>query len=63
MNLLELKNWVNSLPEEFNNFSVVNGEMIELPDDYIARLDKPVTTLSVDVDNKEICIFNDQEND
>ena len=58
MKLSELKEWVNKLPEEFADFEVVNGEVGVLDGEYWYRLDKPVTTLTVDVENKEI-IVND----
>ena len=48
MTLKELKNWLDKLPEEFMDFSVVNGEVGMLEGQYMYRLDKPVTTLTVD---------------
>jgi hypothetical protein len=61
MTLKELKNWVDKLPEEFMDFSVVNGEVGMLEGQYMYRLDKPVTTLTVDQENKEIVILNDSQ--
>lgn len=63
MKLRELKDWVNNLPEEFDDFTVVNGEIGRLDDEYWFRLDKPITTLNVDLDNREIYIFNDVDED
>lgn len=61
MKLKEIKNWIESLPEEFLEFEVVNVENGDLTEDgeYTYRLDKPVTGLDVDVDNKEILVMND----
>lgn len=63
MDLKELKTWVNSLPEEFDDYTVVNGEIGMLEDEYWYRMDKPITTLNVDLENREIFIFNDADND
>jgi hypothetical protein len=61
MTLRELKTWLNKLPEEFLDFSVVNGEVGMLEGQYMYRLDKPITTLTVDEENKEIVILNDSQ--
>lgn len=61
MTFKELKDWVNSLPDEFLEYSVVNGETGKIDEDYHFRVDKPVTTLLVDKENKEIVILNDSE--
>ncbi len=61
MTLKELKNWLDKLPEDFLEFNVVNGEVGMLDGEYMYRLDKPVTTLTVDVENKEIVILNDSQ--
>jgi len=61
MTLRELKTWVDKLPEEFLGFNVVNGEVGMLEGQYMYRLDKPVTTLTVDEENKEVVILNDSQ--
>ena len=60
MKLRELKKWVNQLPDEFEDFDVCNAENGELTEDgeYTYRLDKPVVSLDVDEDQKEILILN-----
>lgn len=61
MKLKEIKKWIESLPKEFLEFEVVNAENGDLTEDgeYTYRLDKPVTSLDVDIDNQEILILND----
>lgn len=65
MTLLEFKNWLNSLPEEFNSFTVVNGENGVIKDDatgeeeYTYRIDKPITGMVVDEETKEVVIANE----
>jgi len=61
MKLKEVKKWIESLPEEFLEFEVVNGEYGELikEDEITYRLDKPITTLTVDEQNKEVVFLND----
>ena len=61
MTLRELKTWLDKLPEEFLDFNVVNGEVGMLGGEYMYRLDKPVTTLIVDEENKEVVILNDSQ--
>ena len=61
MTLKELKDWLNTLPDEFLEYTVVNGEVGIIDDEYHYRLDKPVTTLTVDEENKEIIILNDTQ--
>ena len=57
--LEELKEWINSLPDEFLKYDVVNSTLIDLDEDFNARLDKPVSGLSVDEDSKEVLIITD----
>lgn len=61
MTLKELKEWVNNLPDKFENYEVMNGEFGVLDSEHIYRLDKPVTTLYVDEENNEILVLNDIE--
>ena len=61
MKLKELKDWLGTLPDEFLEYTVVNGEVGIIDDEYHYRLDKPVTTLTVDEENKEIIILNDTQ--
>jgi len=61
MILQELKDWINKLPDEFLEFSVVNGEYGELDGEFTYRVDKPVTALTVDTETKEIVILNDTQ--
>ena len=61
MTLRELKTFLDGLPEDFMDFSVVNGEIGMLDDEYMYRIDKPVTTLTVDEENKEVIILNDTQ--
>jgi alpha-acetolactate decarboxylase len=61
MTLRELKIWVDNLPEDFLDFNVVNGEVGMLDGQYMYRVDKPVTTLTVDEENKEVVVLNDSQ--
>lgn len=69
MKLKEIKQWIDSLPKEFLEFDVVNGEIGRLPstpgstdDELIYRLDKPITTLAVDEKTKEVIFLNEKKN-
>jgi hypothetical protein len=59
MTLRELKNWINKLPEEFLEYSVMNGEFGMIDEEYHYRVDKPITTLTVDEETKEVVFLND----
>ena len=61
MTLKELKTFLDTLPEEFLEFNVVNGEIGMLDDQYMYRVDKPVTTITVDEESKEVVILNDTQ--
>ena len=69
MILRELKEWIEKLPEECLEYSIVHAEVSDLPteDDedgessFSIRLDKPITALSVDEENGEILIMNDYD--
>ena len=63
MTLKELKDWVNSLPENFLDYQVVNGEVRPIDDEFEYRIDSPITTLTVDIDTEEILILNDSVED
>lgn len=59
MTLSELKDWINSLPEDFNNFQVMNGGETIKQDIYMYRIDNPITTCVVDKESKHIIFLND----
>ena len=67
MTLNELKKFVNGLPEEMGEWSVVNGEVGYLdPEDdnsMVYRLDKPIIALFVDEGSQEICLFHQTQED
>ncbi len=59
MTLSELKDWINSLPEDFNNFQVMNGGEMIKEDIYLYRIDNPIMTCVVDKESKQIIFLND----
>jgi hypothetical protein len=63
--LKEVRDWIDTLPEEFLEFDVVNAEEGILTEDgeYTYRMDKPVVSLNVDVDNQEILILNQMKDE
>ena len=63
--LKEVRDWIDILPEEFLEFDVVNAEEGILTEDgeYTYRMDKPVVSLNVDVDNQEILILNQMKDE
>lgn len=67
MTLKELKDWLNKLPEEFDGYSVVNGEVgyvtPEAKETMVYRVDKPIIALTVDEDTDEVCFFHQTQED
>ncbi len=62
MSLISLKNWINNLPKEFDNFDIVVSTIGDLEDGLSYRKDVPIMTLSVDEQTKEILfIINDEK--
>ena len=61
MKLNEIKKWIESLPEEFLDYDVVNAEEGPLDEDgdLTYRLDKPIMVLTVNEPGKEIIFLND----
>ena len=59
MTLGELKEFVNRLPDTFNDYEVENAEYTgSKGDDVMYRLDKPVMAIYVREDTKEILLMN-----
>jgi len=61
MILQELKDWINGLPDEFLEFTVVNGEEGKLDDQYFYRLDKPIVSLLIDKESNEFVLLSAKE--
>jgi len=59
MTLGELKEFVNRLPDIFNDYEVENAEYTgSNGDDVMYRLDKPVVAIYVREDTKEVLLMN-----
>ena len=59
MTLLELKQFINRLPDTFNDYEVENAEYTgSNGDDVMYRLDKPVMAIYIKEDTKELLIMN-----
>lgn len=67
MTFKELKDFVNTIPEEMDEFEVVNGEVGYLDpeddDSMVYRVDKPVVALYVDEHSREVCLFHQTQED
>ena len=67
MQIGDLRDLVNKIPEEFNDFEMVNGEIGVLdPDDVdsaVYRLDKPIISCIVDEKNREMCFLHQTQED
>lgn len=67
MTLRELKEFIANLPEEMDDYNVVNGEVgyidIEDEDSMVYRVDKPIVALYVDTNSNEVCFFHQTQED
>jgi hypothetical protein len=67
MTLKELREFISKLPQEMDNFMVVNGEVgyldPENEDSMVYRVDNPIVTLYVDEETEEVCMFHQTRED
>jgi len=67
MTLAELKEFINNLPKDMDNFIVVNGEYGFLnPNDensLVYRVDKPVLMITVDKNDEVILLLHQTRED
>jgi hypothetical protein len=63
MNIKEFREFINSLPEEFDEFGVVNGEyaILDKEEDLVYRLDKPICVIYVDEQTNELALLHQSE--
>lgn len=59
----ELKEWLAALPPEYDKFTLVNGERGKWSEEYSYRLDKPIVTLDIDENDKEIIFLHQNKED
>lgn len=62
MNLKELKEWLDKLPEETLEWEVVLGEVGQVDEEYFYRKDSPIVALDLDTETNEVLImrYNDK---
>lgn len=70
MTIKDLREFLDTLPEEFDNFALVNGEFgtfepegEEEEEEMYYRLDKPIQSVYVDEDSNEICFLHQTQGD
>ena len=67
MILAELKQFINSIPSDMDEFNVVNGEfgLVDPEDDdsVIYRVDKPVLIITVDEQSREVVFLHQTRED
>ena len=61
MKLKEIKEWIETLPVEFLEFEAVNAEEVQMIDGAVYyRLDKPIVSLNICQESKEVLFLNDK---
>jgi hypothetical protein len=67
MTLKELRDFLDKVPTEMDEFMVVNGEVGYLDpnddDSMVYRVDNPIIALYVDENTKEVCMFHQTQED
>jgi hypothetical protein len=69
MKISELKEFLATLPEEFDDFTLVNGEFGKMEEEegdeesYYYRMDKPILSVYVDEETNEVCFLNQTQED
>lgn len=58
MKLVELIEFLQSLPEEFNKYDCVNGEYSVLGGELYHRVDKPILSITVNEETKEVLFLH-----
>jgi len=62
MTIKELKDFLAKLPEKFDEYGMVNGEVAGVEEFYV-RVDKPIIHIEVDEQNEEFCLYHQSEED
>jgi hypothetical protein len=57
MKLKEMKEWLQKLPTEMDEYEIVLGELGQIDSDYWYRQDAPIAAMDVDRESKEILIM------
>lgn len=60
MKLKDFKIFINSLPEEFDDFILINGEVAGVGEYYV-RVDKPIVHVEVDTNTQEVLFLHQAE--
>ncbi len=62
MTLREVKEWLNQLPETYDDYQVCHGRIGKLDDEFMYRRDDPIAALSDDSTTKEILFMTYEHN-
>ncbi len=58
LKIKELKEFLNNLPEKFDDFGVINGEFNESDGDVYYRVERPVINVMVDENTEDLCLLH-----
>ena len=61
MTIQELKEFLDTLPEKFDQCEIVNSEIGKLDEENYYRKDMPVTTIFIDEETMELVFANEIE--
>lgn len=57
MKLKEMKEWLQKLPTEMDEYEIILGELGQIDSEYWYRQDAPIAAMDVDRESKEILIM------
>ena len=61
MTLKELKDWLSKIPDEFSEYEIFTGGEMKQEDNYLYRIDSPVTTCLVDKETKLVLFLSEHD--
>lgn len=57
----ELRKFLEKLPKEFDDYGMVNGEVVKIENEYYARVDKPIIQIEIDEQSKEFLLLHQSQ--
>ena len=60
MNIKELKNWINTIPDSYNSDTIVFRTIMELNDENWSSKDIPISSCGIDEGNDEMYLCDEK---
>jgi hypothetical protein len=60
MTILEMRKWINSLPQEFDNYSLVHREYYDSDGDELFAQEVPIVSIHIDETEHKGCLMHEE---